>query len=79
MQALLNFDPAVIPILIFLLAFNIVIPLVGTWLDKKSYEAIGLVNSGIPEDMVKRIAQDKKKPVDMIVYNRELYADYYQI
>jgi hypothetical protein len=36
-ETAMNFDEAVIPVLLFIILFNIIMPVLATMLDKKSY------------------------------------------
>ena len=39
-ETAMNFDEAVIPVLLFIIMFNIILPVLATMLDKKSYEKL---------------------------------------
>ena len=57
----MNFDVSIIPVLVLIILFNILMPLIGTCLDKRMYRNITKekVYSDISEVLLREIAYKK--------------------
>jgi hypothetical protein len=70
-----NFDVAVSAILIILVAFNVLMPIIGVCMDRFSYGRIKEMGSE-ERGIVEGVARSMGVPVEMVVYQRHQYRQY---
>jgi hypothetical protein len=75
LDAVQNFDVAVSAILIILVAFNVLMPIIGVCMDQVSYGKIKEMASE-ERGMVEGVARSMGVPVEMVVYQRHQYRQY---
>lgn len=69
LDALYNFDEAVSAVLIVLVAFNVLMPIIGVCMDRFSYGKIKEMDSE-ERGIVEGVARSMGVPVEMVVYQR---------
>ena len=71
---ILDFDPAVIPVFIFIIIFMCLMPIIAICKDRSDYEAIKSDEYEVDDELIKKMALRKRLPFESVLYNKKLYA-----
>jgi hypothetical protein len=68
----MDFDGAAAPLLIFIIAFNIIMPFVGGLLDRSSFESLTNPDkqTSISKQFLRQVALKKTLPYEFVLYQR---------
>jgi hypothetical protein len=76
LDAILNFDPAVIPIFVYLILIILIFPVIALCLDRRDYNIISEDDTEEEQEFFARIADSKDEPYSKVLYNKKLINQY---